>query len=211
MNRLFTFALLALSLGIVFGCASSRVPLTQELRTRHNLSVEELKSLQYYNSHTITLRRELITAGKQVTEGHKLVLKSGQHIEEVVIEAGTPGAAVDVGPDFITVSFEPDTALTFALRGAEVPERVWGPGGIHNPTADPFPGNPGHQERRREPEPVYGSGNFWLYVPGADRRVTFAGTWFDAVEESLDAHLLIDAEALEEQEESERVLSGVKL
>ena len=213
MNRFFTFALLALSLGTVFGCATSRVPLTQELRTRHNLSAAELKSLQYYNSNTITLRRELLTAGKQVTEGHKLVLKSGQHIEEVVIEAGTPGAAVDVGPDFITVSFEPDTALTFALRGAEVPEWAWGPGSMHNPTADPFPGNPGREERerRREPEPVYGSGNFWLYVPGSDHRVAFAGTWFDAVEESLESYLLIDAEALEEQEESERVLSGVKL
>ena len=204
------FALLALTLVAAAGCASSRIALTHEMRTRHALTDGELEQLQYYNSHTITLRRIIQTEDKQVTEGHKLVLRSGQRIEEVVIEAGTPGAAVDVGPDFITVSFEKDTALTFALRGAEVPSWVWTPSALHNPKANPFPGNPGVRNADDHPRPVYGSGVFRLYAPEGGR-LPFGGTWFEVAGESTEAHLLIDAEALEEEEETERVLSGVEL
>ena len=193
------------------GCGSTQVPLTQELRTRHALSAEDLQNLQYYNSHEITLRRVVRTNSKQITDGHKLVLRSGQRVEEVVIQAGTPGVAVDVGADFMTVSFEPDTALTFSLRGADVPDWALHPDPARPRHADPFPGNP-HQPADSAPSGhVYGSGAYWLHRASDDNRLPFAGKWFEAVEDSFESQLLIDAEALEDEEEQERVLSGVKL
>jgi hypothetical protein len=211
MTRSTAFAALALALPLAAGCASNRIPMTQELRAQHGLTRTEMLNLQYYSSHEITLRRQVETSGKQITEGHKLVVKSGITVEEVVIDAGTPGVAVDVGTDFIAVSFERGTVLTFALRGASVPFQA-GPAETGEPAPDPFPGNP----RAAEPPPPRDlstslTGAFWIYPQRDDRFVWFGGRWFEAVEETLQAHLLIDAESLEEEQEEQKVLGGVKL
>src|SRR5262245_25659746 len=80
----------------VTGCGASLVPFTHETRVENNLSVEEIKNLQFYVSHRITLRRELESGGRQITGSHKLLVVSGKTIEEVVIEEKTPGIAVAV-------------------------------------------------------------------------------------------------------------------
>ncbi|MCU0693830.1 MAG: DNA-directed RNA polymerase [Polyangiaceae bacterium] len=195
-------------------CSAARVPLTQELRLQHGLTQGDLRNLQYYNSHTITLRREMATSGTQVTDAHKLVVRAGRLVEEVVIEAGTPGVAVDVGQDSIVVSFEQGTALAFALRGARVPDPT---ALLHRsgvPEPNPFPANPVAPESARQPsspELTDLSGQFWLSTDDSTGQILFAGKWFDAVEDTLRTHLLIDAESLEHEEHDTRVLRGVRL
>lgn len=78
------FALLAASCG-------STVPFTQSLRQQYNLTEVELKSIQFYTSDPIVLRRGE-TERKEVATSRTgtLEVKSGHEMEEVIIPAGTP-------------------------------------------------------------------------------------------------------------------------
>jgi hypothetical protein len=206
-------SLLAASLLALFlaGCGPTLVPFTHELRLQHNLSNDDIKNLQFYVSHTMTLRRELESGGSQVTASHKLLLVSGKTIEEVVIEEHTPGVAVDVKGNALAVSFEPGSAILFtAAPGPGIPSTS--PATFASPP-DPFPGNNPDPQPQPEPFPSPGpsaGGSYWLAVADG-AKVNFQGRFFDAVEETLKAHLLIDAEALEEVVESRKVLPGVRL
>jgi hypothetical protein len=196
-------------------CASRMVPLTQEARIRHKLTDEELKSLQYYVSNRIVLRRVMESEERRVTGSHKLQVVAGKNVEEIVIEKGTPGVAVSVAPDLIAVSFEPGAALQFSLRrtaGPTPPPEPDPAAYAHAP--DPFPGN-----RPREPEPEPApprprgpdSGLFWLGLDPPTHLVPYAGKLFEPIGETLQAHLLVDAESLDQVEETKRVLPGVRL
>lgn len=200
-------ALLAL---LVTGCGPRLVPFTHELRLQHSLKKSDLKNLQYYVSHTITLRRELESGGSQVTGGHKLLVVSGKTIEEVVIEEHTPGIAVAIDDRSIAVSFEPGSSLVFAV-GSE-PGSVEAPSPSFASPPDPFPGN-SLQQPEPFPTPIGGDvfgGSYWLAVaPGG--RINYQGRLFSAIEQSMQAHLLIDAESLEEKVEDRKVLPGMRL
>lgn len=201
-------ALLALCLA---GCGPRLVPFTHEMRLQHNLSNEDLKNLQFYISHTVTLRRELESGGSQVTPGHKLLLVSGKTIEEVVIEEHTPGVVVEVRDRLLAVSFEPGAAMLFAAAPEPgTPEPAASQSFASPP--DPFPGNDPDQpayDPLPGPSGAYG-GSYWLATdPGG--RVPYQGRAFEAIEESLKAHLMIDAESLEEVVENRKVLPGVRL
>lgn len=203
-------ALLALALA---GCGPRLVPFTHELRAQHNLSAADLKNLQFYVSHQITLRRELESGGSQVTANHKLLVVAGKTIEEVVIEEHTPGVAVQIGERTIAVSFEPGSSFLFAAAAEP---------GTPEPAAqafasppDPFPGNnqvAGDPEPNPFPSPSGGAfgGSYWLATTDGGK-VNFQGRVFEAVEDSLKAHLMIDAESLEEVVEERKVLPGVRL
>jgi hypothetical protein len=181
------------------------IDFTHELRDQHSLTRDELKNLQYYTSSTITLRRELESGGKQITGNHKLLLVAGKTIEEVVIESKTPGIAVAVSDHSITVSFDQGTSLEFVAsgNGARPSEAFASP-------PDPFPGN---SPERREPEPVLLQGYFGPYAlavsPGG--QVVFQGKTFEAVGESLKAHLLIGGESFEEVVKQNKTLPGMRL
>jgi hypothetical protein len=97
----------------VAGCAPQRVAFTQGIRSQYNLSGEELKNLQYYVSGDITLQRDFRREEGEISEGHKLVAKEGGLLEEVLIHAGTPGIATEVGETSLSVSFEPGSSLIF--------------------------------------------------------------------------------------------------
>jgi hypothetical protein len=207
MNRVSWLTFIALSLFGIFtaGCGSTLVPFTHETRVQHNLSKEDLKNLQYYVSHKITLRRELESGGRQVTGGHKLRLVSGKTIEEVVIEEKTPGIAVAVNDRTIAISFEPGSSLLFAA--ASEPDSPPPSLGFAEPPPDPFPGS-SHQDSVDRFTSFGGS--YWLFTEGR-ARAAFQGTVFAAVDDSVQAHLMIDSESLEEVVESRKVLGGVRL
>ncbi|MBL8741356.1 MAG: DNA-directed RNA polymerase [Myxococcales bacterium] len=198
---------LALTTGT--GCASY-VDFTQEMRDQHNLKASDLKNLQFYNSHPITLRREVERGGRQVTSGHKLLVIAGKQIEEVVIEEHTPGVVVGVADTQIEVSFEEGSSMKFSLRG---PEPLVDPvvqGGRFATPPDPFPGNGGPRDLEPPRERFFGSGNFWV-LPAGTGTVSFQGQSWDAVGQTADAHLVISTESLEEVEEERTVLKGRKL
>lgn len=210
-----TLSLALSTLAMATGCGSGLVPLTQELRDQHGLTEQELSNLQYYVSHTITLRRELESGGRQITGNHKLVLRAGKTIEEVVVPDGTPGVAVGVGAESLEISFEEGTSILFAIESAQ--PRGGGGGGAFasGPDPNPFPGSIDDGQSQPEPFPAKGNvgrgGNYWVAIDSADASVPFAGTVFKAVDETLKAHLLIDAESLEEVVEQRTVLGGRKL
>lgn len=181
------------------------IDFTHELRDQHNLTRDELKNLQFYTSSTITLRRELESGGKQITGNHKLLLVAGKTIEEVVIESKTPGIAVAVSDHSITVSFDQGTSLEFVAsgNGARQSEDFASP-------PDPFPGN---NPERRDPEPVLLQGYFGPYALAVSPsgQVVFQGKTFEAVGDSLKAHLLIGGESFEEVVKQNKTLPGMRL
>lgn len=104
--------LVAVSLSVA-GCAPQRVAFTQGIRTQYGLGSGELKDLQYYVSDGITLERDFRREEGEISKSHKLVRKEGGLVERVVIPAGTPGIATEVGETSVSVSFEPGSSLIF--------------------------------------------------------------------------------------------------
>ncbi len=235
----FLASLALVALSALTGCRSL-VPFTHEVRTEHGLADDEVKNLQFYASHGITLRREIESGGRKVTPGHKLLLISGKQIEEVVIPAKTPGVAVKVGPRALAVSFEPGTSLVFTIKGSRL---AMDDSRFLRPIAfDPsHPSHPSHpspasplersvvnllgQQFAQAPNPFPGnndplvpstlagddaSGNYWLDTDSAGR-VSFGGKLWNSEEDTMQAHLLIDSDLLEEVDKKRNVLHGVKL
>jgi len=199
-------AAFACALVFATGCASFQ-PFTQELRNEHRLTGDDLRNLQFYNSHTITLRRELARGDRQVTGGHKLLVIAGKQIEEVVIEAQTPGVLVGAGGTTLRVSFEEGTFLEFTVRGPEPLRDPIAPGGFAEPP-DPFPGDGARDPRELRPF-LGGTGNYWLLSDGG--AVTFQGKTYEPVGDSSRAHLVISTESLDEVDEDKTVLRGRRL
>lgn len=202
-------AVLAIGL-FATGCAAGLVPFTQELRDQNRLTDEEIKNLQFYVSHKITLRRELESGGRQVTGSHKLLLTSGKSIEEVVVEDKTPGVAVGVKGVVISLSFEPGSSLDFVVEGGKPTGTTDLTPVARNP--DPFPGNarPPELIQNQAPAPSSFSGNYWLWVEPTGQ-VAFQNQPFDAVEDSNQAYLMIDADTLKEVVKKRKVLKGILL
>jgi hypothetical protein len=211
MNRAASIAAAAMAASLLFfasGCGGGLIAFTHELREQQGLTNEELKNLQWYVSHRITLRRELESGGRQVTGSHKLLVVSGKNIEEVVIEEHTPGIALNVTEGTITVSFEQGSSLDFSAQSGRLsspePQRDFAQ------APDPFPGN--NPDKPPAPAVASGlfSGNYFMVIePGG--RVKFQTRDFEAVEESFQAHLMIDSDTLDEVVKNRKVLKGLRL
>jgi hypothetical protein len=185
------------------------IDFTHELRDQHSLTGAELKNLQYYTSSTITLRRELESGGKQITGNHKLVVVAGKTIEEVVIESKTPGIALAVGDHSITVSFEQGTSIEFVASGTGGTRQTET---FATPPPDPFPGN-NPDRHDPEPQPQLLQGYFGTYslATNSGGQVVFQGKTFEAVGDSLQAHLMIGGESFEETVKQHKTLPGMRL
>src|SRR5262245_26133852 len=67
-RRSFLAVAATLVLGLfVTGCGSGLIAFTHELRAENRLTDDEIKNLQFYVSHKITLRRELESGNREVT------------------------------------------------------------------------------------------------------------------------------------------------
>jgi hypothetical protein len=200
-------ALLALS---ATGCRTF-VPFTQEIREQNHLSETDLRNLQFYVSNTITLRREVEAPGRNVTGNHKLLVLGGKTIEEVVVEAKTPGICVGVAPHSLSISFEQGTSIDFAPDGGGLAQgalTVSGSAGstFASPPPEPFPGN---QPRAGEQRDIFSGG--YNIVVGPQSTVKFLGRTFDAFDDTVRATLLIDGEALDDVAKQRKVLPGLRL
>ncbi|WP_437591122.1 DNA-directed RNA polymerase [Sorangium sp. So ce1000] len=195
---------------LLVGCGPRLVPFTHELRVQHDLSDSDVKNLQFYVSHQIALRRELTAESSQVTSSHKLLLVSGKIIEEVVVEERTPGVVVAARGGSLSVSFERGASLTFSAGPEPSAPPPPFPGFATPP--DPFPGNaePLLAGPSAAGEGSGAGGNYWL-AAGPGGEIRYQGKVFSAIEDSLRAHLLIDADALDEVVERRTVLPGVRL
>lgn len=203
---------IAAALGLALfatGCHTGLIDFTHELRDQHHLSADELKNLQYYVSDTITLRRELESGGKQITGNHKLILVAGKTIEEVKIEAKTPGIARIIGDHSITVSFEEGSSLEFAASGGDGAYVTGARSSSFAQPPDPFPGNrPAPVDPVPQNDPFSG---YYALVMSPTSTVTFQGKVFEAIGDSLKAHLMISSESLEEKVQTNKTLPGLRL
>lgn len=92
---------------------SEFMPMSIGLRNHYRLQDDEMLGLQYYLSDTIVLRREDRSGTREVDRG-RLVEDAGQLVDEVVVEAGTPGIAKHLPGGAIEVAFEEGDTLTFS-------------------------------------------------------------------------------------------------
>ena len=106
-NLLYTYFLM-ISL-LMISCSPKFVPFTQDIREEYKLSEQDMKSIQFYISKDIVLKRGE-EVGSKLTEDGELMLTKDHYIEEVVIKANTPcivKKAVD--GKTITVQFEEES------------------------------------------------------------------------------------------------------
>jgi hypothetical protein len=185
------------------GCATYK-SFTQELRMEHALAPKDLERLQFYTSDSITLRREVASGQRRVTEGHKLIVISGKSIEEVVIPAKTPGIVVGVEDGALLVSFEQGTSLRFVA----VPQRSDSAHVGFAEGPNPFPGSIGGDLPRNRLADWAGS---YALDVGPGGSVRFQGTDFEAVGDTSKAHLEIKSEVLDKKVENKKTLPGVRL
>ena len=195
----------AMAFGALLAGCSSLVPFTHEIRTQHDLTNDDVAALQFYVSRTVKLRREVRSVGREIHDGNLKVV-SGKIVEEVELEEHTPGVAVKVGADEVSVSFSEGSSFRFSLRtGAPLPLRPEPPVGGFAEPPNPFPGESAHDHRTLISRDLVG--NYWLDADG-DSLVEFQGKVWDAVEGSYGAYLMIDAESLDQVVENSTVLGG---
>ncbi len=123
--RILAAVILAVSF-VTAGCATRHVAFTRGIRTYYELGSDDLKNLQYYVSGDITLQRVFVREAGEVSKGHTLVAKESGLVEQVIIRAGTPGVATEVGDTYLAVSFEPGASLMFGSpAGDRDPDRAY--------------------------------------------------------------------------------------
>ena len=108
------FVLLLGSL-VLHSCASRQLmEYNQGLRRVYNLTDDELRRVQFYNSNTIvlTLADEVREPPNPKRRRQRLDVR---HVDQVIIEEYTRGVAVGVGGNWLDISFEDGRSLRFAL------------------------------------------------------------------------------------------------
>lgn len=84
-----------------------RIPFTQGIRDKYKLSEAELKSIQFYTSDILILKRGEVSEREKDTKEGTLTIKGGNKVEEVVIKAGTPCVIEQVfDGNRVSISFE---------------------------------------------------------------------------------------------------------
>lgn len=195
----------------VVGC-TRRVLLTQPIRERFELGVAEPiaggeaglggpparapAELQYFVSERIVLEREASSRHDRLARG-RIVVRNGRLVERVIIRRGTPGVAVDWGPDWIAVSFEEGTRLVFDL----VQESEMLAAGRDHAPAGPDEQKPpitSYRLRTRK-------------LPDRPLTVTFDGAQYEPAGATSEARLLVRRNAWTSHRYTRRVLPGRRI
>ena len=92
---------------MAFVSCAPKVPFTQGIRDKYKLSEQELKSIQFYTSDIIILKRGEMSEKEKDTKEGTLTITGGSKVEQVVIRANTPCIIEQVyDGNRISVSFE---------------------------------------------------------------------------------------------------------
>lgn len=126
--------LLILALGAVtlFSSCKSTIPFTNTVRTKYNLDEAKLKKMQFYVSSEINLQRgEQSQNSQELDEDGKLVISSSASLDNITVDAKTPGVCVKVlSGNKLAISFfesddqylvfgDPNNRGRYSLMGAE--------------------------------------------------------------------------------------------
>ena len=103
-----------LSFGLFTACIARAVShFTAAAITTYNLSEDDLRRIQFYNSHTIVLTAQEAVRESSVSSKHGMQITDATYIDKVIIKKYTPGIVVEIGDYWLEVSFEPDRTLRF--------------------------------------------------------------------------------------------------
>lgn len=181
------FATLVLLLGLS-GCAAQQLaeqlPFSDSLIQDYGLDEPHKQRLQYYVSRPITLARSSSSSQRGIAGG-RLVDRGQRQVQKLQVPANTPGVAVGSGPHWLAVSFEAGSYLYFVSN--------------QPPLESPY------RSESREP------GRYYLYASDWDGRsgtVKVGALSYQAMDQSMDAYLLVDRESLYETDSQGRELSG---
>ena len=150
----------------------------------YGLSEAHKRRLQYYTSAPITLARASSSGMRGIADG-KLVERGNTSVRAVNVPVGAPGVVVGSGPNWLAVSFDPDSYLYFVSQQPQINSPYW--------------------DDRRDAD------RYYLYAPDWDGRagsVKLGNTSYQAVDQSINAYLIVDREALSNAESRSSTLSG---
>ncbi len=126
--------LLLLAAGVIlaFSSCQSLTPFSNVVRTKYSLDEAKLKKMQFYISDEIQLQRgEMSQEAQELDDEGKLVISSSASLDNILVDAKTPGVCVKVIDDNkIAVSFfesdeqylvfgDPNNRGRYYLMGAE--------------------------------------------------------------------------------------------
>ena len=110
--------ILFIAIASALASCKNLVPYTDAMKKEHNWSADQLKQVQFYLSHDVVLRRELVQGTSQIVHG-KIKMVDGRKVDEILIRAGTPGILTDMPKENkMLVSFEigDDHYLSFGVN-----------------------------------------------------------------------------------------------
>jgi hypothetical protein len=92
---------------VLLTSCSPKVPFTQGIRDKYKLSEAELKSIQFYTSDVIVLKRGEMSEKEKDTKEGTLTIKGGNKVEQIIIKPNTPCVVQQVyDGNRISVAFE---------------------------------------------------------------------------------------------------------
>lgn len=106
---------------LTLGSCKNLVPYTDAIKTKYNLSDDQLKHLQFYVSSPIVLQRKLTADNSTQVTGGKIKIVNGEKVEEIVVPVGTRGVLVKDDAGKFEISFEKDDS--YYLRFGTNPNR----------------------------------------------------------------------------------------
>lgn len=191
---------------VVVGAGCSHVTFTQPMREAYELGVvpdaegeagvgepgRAPDDLQYFVSERVVLEREISSRSEALAKG-RIVVRKGRILQRVIIRRGTPGVAVDWGPDWVAVSFEKGTRLHFDLVDSAKDD---GPGYERAPASiagDDLPSS--YYQLRSDPQ-------------GGTHHVQFDGREYVAIGGTRNAKLEVQRFAVTKKRRARRVLRG---
>lgn len=101
MRNIFLLSLIIIT---VSSCTSTMY-FTEETKTQLEKNDADLSKIQFYNSETIVLARQIKKEEANIVSG-KVRFEEGRYIEEVIIKMGTPGVYKEKNDKVIFISFE---------------------------------------------------------------------------------------------------------
>lgn len=107
---------------LLSSCVGNRMYLTVSTKKKLEQADIDLTKIQFYNSETIVLARQINKEEVDVTQG-KVKFKNGRYVQEIIIPAGTPGVCEVFDVKSLRISFEDG-------EGSTVPFLVERRGGV---------------------------------------------------------------------------------
>ncbi|MDA3944768.1 MAG: hypothetical protein PF694_14640 [Bacteroidetes bacterium] len=86
-------------------CSPKTIYFTQEIRNKVEEQGLDLRDVQFYNSHPITLQRNLTYEETKLASG-TINFENGRYIEIIQIKKETPGICEQVEPKSLDITFE---------------------------------------------------------------------------------------------------------